>query len=601
MSKRTKWLSLIGVIAALVVGWQIAAFAGPVGLASGFQDDDGNLTPNTPNVSGTLDWNSFAPAPWTGSTPNYQTADKPDANGTGWHFFGMQDQFKDSAPGAVDSIYSGGVKQVDNCPATKTGSAPNKDDLKRAYFSTKTLTNGHVILNLAWVRIPLNTPQSDAHLSFEFNKGTTNCSGAALPNGNRLVNRTVGDLLILYDFGGQAGDVPLIRLSRWQANGTWTNPITLPAGTAEAAVNQVTVPDELSNTPDPNTNPASEGLDKFEFGEAGIDLTNANIFPSTPTECVTFGKVSASSRSAGSSNDSAMKDLAGPGNFNLTNCGQVITRKVTDPTPDPNDHSFGFTTNVEKLPAATTSPFSLKDGQANTITNVKPGSYNTTEDDPTSAGYQLTDIDCSASDTATDPTEDVANRKATFTIGAGETVDCTFTNTLQQGALSILKNSTKGGAVSEAGAVFSYDGPSGTANVTDNGANDENPAIGEVCVTGLQQGDYDVTETSAPAGYGLPVDTEETATVVTGTNCTDNQPTGTAEVTFTDPPLADIQVNFRDGGSGETALSGDEISCTGLTATSTTPPTGWDDSKTFEDLAIDPSPRTITCTIEIDP
>ena len=60
-------------------------------------------------------------------------------------------------------------------------------------------------------------------------------------------------------------------------------------------------------------------------------------------------------------------------------------------------------------------------------------------------------------------------------------------------------------------------------------------------------------------------------------------------------------MNFRDGGSGETVLSGDEISCTGLTATSTTPPTGWDDSKTFEDLAINPSPRTITCTIEIDP
>jgi hypothetical protein len=67
VSKRTKFLLGIGVIAALVIGWQIAAFAGPVGLASGFQDDDGNLTPNTPNVSGTLDWNSFAPPNWTGT------------------------------------------------------------------------------------------------------------------------------------------------------------------------------------------------------------------------------------------------------------------------------------------------------------------------------------------------------------------------------------------------------------------------------------------------------------------------------------------------------------------------------------------------------
>ena len=131
-------------------------------------------------------------------------------------------------------------------------------------------------------------------------------------------------------------------------------------------------------------------------------------------------------------------------------------------------------------------------------------------------------------------------------------MDCTYTNTLQVGALQILKNSTKGGPVSNAGAVFSYDGSS----VTDNGAGDEDPTIGEVCVSGLLPGDYDVTETSAPPGYGLPVDPGPvTATVAVGTNCSDNPPTGAAVVTFTDPPLADIQVNFRDGGSGETSVT----------------------------------------------
>jgi hypothetical protein len=35
--------------------------------------------------------------------------------------------------------------------------------------------------------------------------------------------------------------------------------------------------------------------------------------------------------------------------------------------------------------------------------------------------------------------------------------------------------------------------------------------------------------------------------------------------------------------------------------TGTTPATGWDDSVTHEDIRIDPSPRTITCTIVIDP
>lgn len=55
-----------------------------------------------------------------------------------------------------------------------------------------------------------------------------------------------------------------------------------------------------------------------------------------------------------------------------------------------------------------------------------------------------------------------------------------------------------------------------------NGTGDEDPDVGEVCVSGLTPGDYDVTETSAPPGYGLPADAgPETVTVVVGTNCTE--------------------------------------------------------------------------------
>src|SRR4029453_17856375 len=129
----------------------------------------------------------------------------------------------------------------------------------------------------------------------------------------------------------------------------------------------------------------------------------------------------------------------------------------------------------------------------------------------------LTDLDCSASDTSHGTTINVSGATASFVLKPLDTVDCTYTNTLQVGALRILKDSTKGGPVSQAGAVFSYDGSS----VTDNGANDEDADVGEVCVSGLLPGDYDVTETSAPPGYGDPVNPGPvTATVVVGTNCT---------------------------------------------------------------------------------
>ncbi|HSK28264.1 MAG TPA: SpaA isopeptide-forming pilin-related protein, partial [Jiangellales bacterium] len=188
----------------------------------------------------------------------------------------------------------------------------------------------------------------------------------------------------------------------------------------------------------------------------------------------------------------------------------------------------------------------------------------------------------------------------TFTIdNQDDVLDCTYTNELLQGALKILKNSTKGGAVAQPGAVFSYDGSS----VTDNGTGDEDPAVGSVCVSGLLPGNYTVDETSPPPGYADAPGQAVVVTVVNGTNCTDNLPTGAAVATFVNAPLADIQVNFRDGGSGETSLT--SIDCAGLGAApdalDSTPATGWDDSVTHEDIAIDPSPRTIVCTIVIDP
>jgi uncharacterized surface anchored protein len=200
----------------------------------------------------------------------------------------------------------------------------------------------------------------------------------------------------------------------------------------------------------------------------------------------------------------------------------------------------------------------------------------------------------------------------TFDIDADtDVLDCTYTNELQLGALKILKNSTKGGAVSNPGALFSVDGPDAntTADFTvkDNNTptpagtkSDEVNAVGEVCVSGLTPGAYTVNETSPPAGYSGASETNVAATVEVGTDCTDNEPSDANSATFTNPPLADIQVNFRDGGSDETSATSIVCANTGPTA-DTAAATGWDDSVTHEGISIDPSPRTIVCTIVIDP
>ena len=88
----------------------------------------------------------------------------------------------------------------------------------------------------------------------------------------------------------------------------------------------------------------------------------------------------------------------------------------------------------------------------------------------------------------------------------------------------------------------------------------------------------------------------QSVTVANGTNCSDNLPGSGATATFTNAPLSDIQVNFRDGGSGETSAVIDCDNDSG--STDTTPASGWDTSTTVTGVE---GATTITCTIVIDP
>jgi hypothetical protein len=582
--RRRKRLALLVpfiALAALVLV-AMAGATGAVGTAAGFEDDDGNLAPEAPI---NFDWNSFATTAWTGTAPYLQSEKVFE----GWTFKGISDAEATNS----DSAFAGGTKQDDDCPTVNTGKAPNKDDLKRIYLASK-VVSGRTYLMLAWVRIPQNTTSPSAHIGFEFNKGTDGpCGGSS----DGLVKRVAGDMLIVYDFEGGATDTPVITLRRWVTSGAcevgsksppcWGTATNLTAlGFAEAKVNTFgSVTDQIAPSP-----PATLGTN--EFGEAGIDLTGAGVF--TAGTCESFGTAFGVSRSSGNSGTAQMKDLIGPADFQLANCGTVIIHKETDPDGDTTTN-FGFTTNVTTTPSTTTSPFSLMDGGTKTILNVNAGSnLNVTEDDP-GPNYALDSIDCDEDDTtvpASNYSTNTTTRAVTFSLAGGEVLECTFTNKLQRGAIKILKNSTKGGAVANAGAVFSYD----SSSVTDNGAGDGDSDVGEVCVSGLAPGDYTVNETSPPSGYGGASQSDLTATAVVGTNCTDNLPTGSGVVTFTNAPLADIQVNFRDGGSGETSAV---ISCDNSTGTSdTTAASGWDTSETVTGIE---APTLITCTIDIDP
>jgi uncharacterized repeat protein (TIGR01451 family) len=215
-----------------------------------------------------------------------------------------------------------------------------------------------------------------------------------------------------------------------------------------------------------------------------------------------------------------------------------------------------------------------------------------------SGGGQLT---VHVTSTTTGDSCGLYDNTATFTSTNAGTGSDDASVIVNCGAIQIRKETTKtaGQLVANAGAVFSITGPgSYSQSVEDNGTGslDEDPAVGVVCISGLAPGDYTVNETSPPDGYGGASETDVTATAVNGTDCDSSRPVTDDLAVFTNAPLSDIQVNFRDGGSGETSAT---ISCDNPDGTQDlTKATGWDTSDTETDVS---APVIVTCTITIDP
>jgi hypothetical protein len=171
------------------------------------------------------------------------------------------------------------------------------------------------------------------------------------------------------------------------------------------------------------------------------------------------------------------------------------------------------------------------------------------------------------------------------------------------GALKITKTSTKtGNALALAHFTITHNGT--PISQTPAAGYFTTNSSGVICVDGLAApADYVVTETAAPTGFAIDTTAGQTVSVTAnGATCSDSTYTGASKA-FTDTPKSDIQVNFKDDGSGETNGSGTSISCDNGTngTTSITPATGWDKSVTVTDVKTGSTDTVIKCTITIDP
>jgi hypothetical protein len=498
----------------------------------------------------------------------------------------------DAAASTSDDSFTPGQKQDTVCPTVEGHKNPPKDDFTDvASFSEVNTTDGDahegdVYLYGATIRY---APNGNASENIELKQGTSG-ECAEVPG---LLERTPGDKLVAIDYLG-GGSAVQFHVLTWVASGPcfvsqdpapcWGATVLdlTSSGFAEGGVNGS--PITAANNPI-----SSVALKAGQFAEFGINLSDSNIIPSG--ECAGFSQTIWESRSSGSSFVSSTKDITIE-DKDINICGSAEVTKFGSDGGSQEGAVFTLYEGSDTSGAVVGSCTVDADGNCvnddgtttypPSFANLQPGTY-TIDESGQPANY------------GKDPA-----LPDTFTVDVGQTVQLSYTDPRLQGALMILKNSTKGdgtSAVTTAGAEFTYD----SSTVIDNGTGDEDSDIGEVCVSGLDLGTYTVNETSPPPGYGDASETDQQVTVVDGTNCTDNQPGAGATATFHNPPLADIQVNFRDAGSGETNVVGSTINCvegaTDLGDNDATPTTGWDKSETH--LGLDPG--TYVCTVVVDP
>jgi uncharacterized repeat protein (TIGR01451 family) len=507
----------------------------------------------------------------------------------------------------------------------KKGEPLDKDDITNAYAAAYTNTvdtgNNNVGDLIIYFGLDRFSTAGSAQVGFWFLQDpdfglTDTASGGGFKFSGQHVD---GDILVQSNFTN-GGVISNLTVFEWQAGAlvpvagvpspSECNPASPAPPLADDAA-CATVNQSATGSPWPYAPKANEGpsgtFQTSAFFEGGINISrlidDAGCFTAFTAETRSSTPFDARLKDFVIGNlDTCVRDVSveKTPDGGSVNAGDDISFSMTVTNESPNSDAdnvtldddlpdSGFNWSIDSQPA----------GDPCAITGAVGSQH-------LSCDFGTLPIGGTATVTISSPTdaEDCGLVENTVTVSADGDIDATNNSddgdvTVNCGAIRILKESTKTGnpLVANAGTEFSVTGPS-SFTVIDNGTLDEDGTIGEVCVSGLVAGDYTVTEATPPDGYGDGTATDDTATAVIGTNCTDNQPSDANSAVFTNPPLSDIQLRFRDGGSGETSLV-KPISCDNLTGTSdTTDTTDWDDTLTISDVE---APATITCTFEIDP
>lgn len=473
----------------------------------------------------------------------------------------------DKPTGATDDSFGQGTKEDTAVPSVVDGSIPpNKSDLLNfgVYLET---TSTDRFLHMFWHRV--QEPSGTTNMDFEFNQSETLTSNGVTPV------RTAGDVLIQYDLS-QGGTNPVLFLSRWVTSGAasqceasnslpcWSDKVNLTtSGDATGSINSTAIPSA-----------DSDGLGNVSartFGEATVDF-NALVGGSN---CAGFGSAYLKSRSSDSFT-AALKDFIAPTPTNISNCGSVKIIKTDDAGTPLAGATFALYND--------NAPIGGTRGAEDTITN--PLQSCTTDADGVCTIISVFQGEYWVVETVVPPGHTGAADQH-VTVVADETVELTFVNPRQRGAILVTK--TRKHAASGSGSH-----PQAGVNFTVNGVTQTTGADGTTCFGNLLFGSYNVTET-LPAGYVADGPLTKTVVVDNAATC-GATPYAGETVAFGNTPLTDLSVSVNSQIDGGTAST---IVCTGPSGTVASGSTGANGDGSASALNLPPG--TYTCTVVIDP
>jgi hypothetical protein len=231
--------------------------------------------------------------------------------------------FMQSIDDSGDSSFAGGQNEANFATWTcVNGNVNAKTNLVRAYINQR-IFNNHAFLDLAWVGGPTSGNSSpDLTVRYEFSQVPLAQQPPTTIPGGCAVTRTVGDLLVTYDFPGGTSPVN-IMLYRWDGT-KWVDQ-NLSAANVRGANNV------LAATPDLIADPNGGVVIPAErFGEATIDLTAALTPPMGTPPCATFGAVNIRTFNSGENFASGAQDRLPTAGINISTCGSISIHKLDD-------------------------------------------------------------------------------------------------------------------------------------------------------------------------------------------------------------------------------------------------------------------------------